>query len=154
MPRLQREKASQHHLFLPFYTHIHNPTVLPKMTCCAAYVSFPMITPRNDPLKRDRHITMVPRRATQSCKILSVWGLLSQITCPSDVFGPRWRTGYATQQAQQCANVRRMWFMRCESDGGKGEEGDQVCVWVGIHDAMGTYLITQPYLWGHKAILP
>lgn len=99
------------------------------MTCCAAYVSFPVIKLCNDPLKRDRQITMVPRRATQSCKILSVRGLLSQITCPSDVFGHRWRTSYATQQAQQCVNVRRVRFMRCESDRGERRGGRRcVCV--------------------------
>lgn len=92
----------------------------------------PMIALCNDPLKCDRQITMMPRRATGSCEILSVWGLLAQITCPLDVFGPEWRTVYATQQTQQCVNVRRIWFVRYETErGGRrggGERGVCVCL--------------------------
>lgn len=131
-PWVERENKMQHHFFYSLMLHSHwDPFPLfPLTTSCCSHI-LPMIAPCNDPLKRDRQTTTVPRRATQSCEILSVWGLLAQITCPSDVFGPEWRMVYATQQTQQCVNERRIWFVGDESEGGwRRGEGVGVCVGV------------------------
>lgn len=79
----------------------------------------------NDPLKRDRRITTVSRRATQSCEILSVWALLAQITCPLDVFWT-WMTHGPTQPRRPRWRVnvrRRTWCVRCERDRRDGGQG-------------------------------
>lgn len=51
------------------------------------------------------------------------------------LFGPEWRTVYATQQPQQCVNVRRIWFVRCETGEGGGQRGvcAYVCIRVCVH---------------------
>ena len=139
--------------FFVFFCFILIHKLLPPDDTLHSLCILPMITFCNDPLKRDQQSTTVPRRATQSCEILSVWGLLLQITCPLDVFGLEWRTVYATQQAQQCVNVSRIWFARCETDWGEAGAREEcvclhACVWEYMCRGGIRWSLSQSHNWG------
>lgn len=89
-------------------------------------------TPCDDPLKHDCQMTTVPGRATQSCEILSVWGLLSQITCPLDVVWTRMTHGLRNTAASTMCKCEEN--MVCEvwdrGGGGGREECVRMCVYV------------------------